>query len=300
MSAQHSCISERKNNMSSAIFFALLSLAGAGIHDVVFKRYASKERSRGTYIFAIGVVWAILQVSLAVGQGETFTFTRVTLGYGMAAGLFVTISNLLLLESLTHIDASLGSTLYRLNTVGVVILSVLILHEPLGLIKGLGVAVGLLAVLLLYQRDPRSAADNNRFMLYFALAVMAAFFRAGYGVTSKAGLLEGANLQLLLILGALNWVVGGVTYALLREKRFRLTRKKCAYALLSGCLVFLIVNALMRAIELGQASVVIPIANMSFIMALMLSVALGMERFTRRKLFAVATAICSIVLLSLV
>lgn len=284
--------------MQSAIFFALVSLTGAGIHDVVFKRYASKARSRGAYICAIGVVWSILQGTLALSQGVDFSWTRVTLGYGMAAGLLVTISNLLLLESLTHIDASLGSTLYRLNTVGVVILSVLILHEPLGLIKGLGIVVGLLAVLLLYQRGSGSSADHNRFMFFFVLAVMAALFRAGYGVTSKVGLLAGANLQLLLLIAALNWVVGGAAYALLREKRFRITRKKCVYALLSGCLVFLIVNALMLAIERGEASVVIPIANMSFIMALMLSVALGMERFTKRKLLAVVVAIGSIVLLS--
>jgi len=284
--------------MNSALFFALISLAGAGVHDVVFKRYASKERSRGVYICAIGVVWALLQGGLALAQNVDFSPSTTTLSYGMAAGLFLTASNLLLLESMTHIDASLGSTLYRLNTVGVVVLSILFLHESLGLFKGLGIAAGLIAVLLLYRRSSGSVADHRRYLLYFALALTAAGFRAGYGVTSKAGLLAGANLQLLLLIGALNWVLGGAAYALLREKRFRLTMKKLSYATLSGVLVFIIVNALLLAMEHGQASVVIPIANMSFIIALALSVALGMESFTRRKLLAMLVAVGSIVLLA--
>jgi drug/metabolite transporter (DMT)-like permease len=67
----------------------------------------------------------------------------------------------------------------------------------------------------------------------------------------------------------------------------------------SGMLVFLIVNFLLLAIEYGQASIAIPIANMSFVVALLLSVGLGMERLTGRKLAAVALSIGSLLLLSL-
>ncbi|MCD6187807.1 MAG: EamA family transporter [Desulfuromusa sp.] len=286
--------------MSPAVFFALLSLAFAGVNDVVFKRYAAKDRSRGAYILGIGLVWFVLQASTSIIRGLEPQFTAVTLGYGLAAGLLLTTSNLLLLESLTHIDASLGSTIYRLNTVVVVVLSLLFLDESLGFSKGLGIVVGLLAVFLLYQRDSQSPTDKRNFVFYFSLAVVAAIFRALYGVTSKAGLLNGAEIQPMLIIGALCWVVGGAGYALLREKRLRLTRKKMTYSLLSGVLVFCIVNFLLLAIERGQASTIIPIANMSFVLALILSVTLGMEKITHRKVAAVVAAACSIILLSLV
>ena len=285
--------------MPSPIIYALLSLLFAAAHDVVFKRYAAKDRSRGTYVFGIGLIWFILQVPTAIVQGIELPLAAVTLGFGLVAGLFVTTSNLLLLESLTHIDASLGSTIYRLNTLGVVVLAMLFLDEPLGVFKGLGILAGVVSVFLLYQRDVNCKTTQRTFMLYFSLAVTASLFRALYGVTSKAGLLNGADLQPMLIIGALSWVVGGSGYAVLREKRLRVTRVKAMYSLLSGVLVFLIVNFLLLAIEHGQASTVIPIANMSFILAFVLSVALGMEHFTPRKLTAVVVAVCSIVLLSL-
>jgi drug/metabolite transporter (DMT)-like permease len=54
----------------------------------------------------------------------------------------------------------------------------------------------------------------------------------------------------------------------------------------------------MLALEYGEASVVIPIANMSFIMALVVSVTLKMEKLTIWKIAAVLSAVISIVFLS--
>ena len=60
--------------MSSPVVFALLSLSCAGVNDVVFKRYAAKDRSRGMYVCGIGLVWAALQLGLAHGRGVALVF----------------------------------------------------------------------------------------------------------------------------------------------------------------------------------------------------------------------------------
>jgi len=284
--------------ISSTVFFALLSMLCAGGNDVVFKRYATKSRSRGTYVFGIGLVWASLQIVYATTTEAGFDVSGASLSYGLAAGILLTVSNLSLLESLTHIDASLGSTIYRLNSVGVILLSMWILDESLGWIKGWGVATGIAAVFLLYHPGVRGEAIGKRFALFFGLALFASACRAVYGVVTKAGLNAGGSIQSMLVIAALCWIIGGAMYALFREKGFKITGKKAVYSLLSGVLVFLIVNFLLLAIAQGQASIAIPIANMSFVVALLLSVALGMETLTRRKLIAVAVSICSLLLLS--
>ena len=283
--------------MISPIYYALLSLVCAGVNDVVFKRYSSQDRSRGVYVFGIGFVWTILQIMTLGISDRPLILNPVSLAYGLAAGLLLTASNLLLLESLTHIDVSLGSTIYRLNTVGVVLLSLFLLNEPLGFFKIAGVILGLFAVFLLYRRNELGSTGKSH-AFFFGLAITASIFRALYGVTSKAGLLQGASLQSLLLIGSICWIFGGAGYALFREKRFKITVKKALYSLISGVLVFLIVNFLMLAVEHGQASVVIPIANMSFIAALILSVALKMETLTKRKLLAVTVSVVAIVFLS--
>lgn len=283
--------------MSAAIGFALVSLLFAGINDVVFKLYSRKERSRGMFLLGIGIVWGTLQILALEVQGQRLSATLPTLGFGVAAGLMVTLSNLLLLESFTRLDVSLGSTIYRLNTVGVVILSFVFLGESLSLIKLLGIGFGVSAVLFL-SRDGSPHMDLRTVTMFFWLAVSASLLRAGFGVTFKAGLSQGAHAPTMMLIAAGSWIAGGFCYALLREHRLRITGKKLGYSALSGVLVFFIVNTLIGALERGEASVVVPIANLSFVVALTISAATRMERFTLCKFVAVCLAAVSIYLLS--
>ena len=103
----------------------------------------------------------------------------------------------------------------------------------------------------------------------------------------------------MLMICALCWVVGGALYARLREGRFRLTKKKAGYALVSGVLVFLVVAFLMLAVKYGEASIVIPVANMSFVMAMIISVVLQYETFNFRKGTAMIVACLAIAALTL-
>lgn len=284
--------------MHPTISFALLSLLFAGINDVTFKYYSRKKRSKGMYVFGIGIVWTVLQAITFRIQGTTLLIDQNTLLFGLVSGGFLTISNILLIESLTYIDVSFGSTIYRLNTIGVIALSTLFLREPLTLLKSLGIICGIIGVSLLYHKQHNNNSNNTTFTISFAIAVIASLARAAYGVTAKAGISQNADQNTMLILFSSSWIIGGVCYAKLREKRFRLTTKKVLYSLLSGTLVYFIVNFLMLAIKHGEASIAIPVANSSFVIALFLSMALKIEALTPRKLCAIGCAVVSIILLS--
>ena len=256
--------------MVNAVIFALLSLCFAGLNDVVFKRYSAKDRSRGMLVFGIGLVWLMLQTLLLLGKGEVPRVDSTTLVFGAMAGVILATSNILLIESLTHIEVSLGSTIYRLNTVGVALLSVLFLQEDFRPAKAAGICIGVLAVLLLAHRSRHAASLGNQ-KIFIGMVILASLLRSIYGVLSKAGLIRGADAETMLLLAAGAWILGGAFYALIREGRFRVTGKKAAYALLSGLLVFLIVNFLIAAVARGEASVVITIANFGFVAAAVFS-----------------------------
>lgn len=281
-----------------AVAFALLSLLFAGVNDVVFKRYSAGGRSRGMLVLGIGVVWTALLLATFRARGVPVEVDGPALAYGLAAGALLVASNLLLLESLGHVDLGLASTIYRLNTVGVVVLSALLLGERIPAVKGAGVAVGIGAVLLLAHRPARHAR-SARDAAFLGAVILASLLRAGYGVTTRAAMVAGVAPEPVLLLVAASWIAGGALYALARDRGgLRLTREGARYAAVSGALVFLIVYALLLAVERGEASVVIPIANMSFVVALGISLATGMERLDGRKLLAVCAAVAAIVLLS--
>ncbi len=124
------------------------------------------------------------------------------------------------------------------------------------------------------------------------------FLEPHFGVSTKAGFLEGADRNSMLLIISSSWIVGGAVYALWRERRFRITWGKTRFICLSSFLVVGVANFLMLALQHGEASTVIPIANMSFVIALLLSVALKMETFTTTKIWAMALAIGSILCLA--
>jgi len=283
--------------MKLGITFAFLSLIFAGINDIVFKKYSIKIRSKGMYIFGIGIVWTIIQFLYFNINNINLSFDLNSIVYGLITGLFLTISNILFIESLTHINISSGTTIYRLNTIGVVILSFIILNEPLGTNKLIGIISGLIAVLILYEINYNNS-KTSIIKTFFLLVIAASLFRAIYGIISKIAILSNADINSMLIIISLSWIIGGAIYAIFRENIFDITKKICIYSMISGILVFLIVNFLMLAIKYGEASIVIPIANMSFILALLISIVLKMESISLRKIFSIFLAIISIILLS--
>ena len=283
--------------MTYAIVFALLSLAAAGCLDVTFRRFSLKERSRGMYVFGCGFVWLVLQLTYFTITDAQIRLDEGTILYGLLTGALLVLANILLIESLTGLDVSLGSMIYRLNTIGVVAISFVLLSEDVGFIKVLGVGIGVAAILILYKRTDGGDAVPIP-ILFFVMAVAASAFRAIYGVASKVALEQGAAAEGLLVIAAISWIVGGFAYAAFREKRVRITGKKATYAVVSGTLAFSVVNALIEALKNGEASVVVPIANLSFAVAMLLSVFLGMEQLSSRKYIAIGCASLSVFLMA--
>lgn len=284
--------------MNAAVGFALLSLACAGITDVVFKRYSAVDRSRGLYVLGMGLVWGILQVGLAVATSLHLRLDAEALTFGVAAGLLLAPANVFLIESLTHIDVSLGSTIYRLNTIAVVVLAVILLDEQLTAIKLTGVLLGVAAIVLLYERKHAHAQARSLYRLFFALVVLAALLRAGFGVLSKFAAIRGVDLQAMLLVNCLVFILVGAVYAWRRRERIEVGGATLGYVAVTGALIFGVANFLMLAVARGEASVVVPIANMSFLVALLISAGLGMERLSARKLVAVALAVAAIFVLA--
>ena len=249
------------------------------------------------YVFGCGFVWLVLQLIYFTITDAPIRLDEVTILYGLLTGALLVSANILLIESLTGLDVSLGSMIYRLNTIGVVVMSFMLLAEDVGFIKVLGIGIGIAAILILYTR----ADDGNAVsipILFFVMAVAASAFRAIYGVASKVALEQAAAAEGLLVIAAISWIVGGFAYAAFREKRVRITGKKAAYAVVSGTLAFTVVNALIEALKNGEVSVVVPIANLSFAVAMLLSVFLGMEQLSSRKYIAIGFAALSVFLMA--
>ena len=282
--------------MSAGVGYALLSLISAGVLDVVFGRYSRARQVSGVYLVATGLVILIGQTLALAVAGTTPTWNGQAAFWGIVAGVIALLANALLLESLARIPVSLGSTVYRLNTIALVIFAVVLLGESMTTTKLGGIVLGVCAVILLYQRTGH-AGDDRIVLVGIWIAVAASLLRATFGIASKIGLATGGDPLLFMLYIGAGWTLAGIGYGLLRPHP-QSTKSILAYAIVSGALICLVASFLMLGLRTGEASVVIPIANMSFVVALLVAAALGMEKITPRKLSAVATAALAITLLT--
>lgn len=283
-----------------AIIFALCCLFFSALNDFVFKLFANKVRSRGTFVFVIGVCWLLGTCWLPFAEENRIMPTIV---WGLISGFFSVVGNILLIEAMGMQSAGLCSTIYRLNMVLVVIGAVLLLGETLGILQIFGILAALLAILaFMPNRKDLRLRVNARATLGFYLVLIASALRAGMGLSYKYAFTHGADKNMVTLINAGMWIVGGLLYALWREKKISLRdRGILKYGLISGVLVSAIVFFMAGMLNHsdGAATIVLPIAQMSFLLTFALGVIFLNEKVSQRKIFAVVCGCLAIALLVL-
>lgn len=274
------------------ILFAFCCLGFSAVNDFIFKLFARKERSRGLFVSLIGTVWLLL---LAWLPRDPETSLAATWVWGSISGLFSVAGNLLLIEAMGRQSAGLCSTIYRLNLVLVVAGAWLFLGESLTTAQFIGVALALTAIIAFLPKRNGLRLEKTG----FRLVVLAAILRAGMGLAYRYGFLHGADRNGVIIVNSLFWIVGGLLYALFREKQLAPpSRKLLLYGTVSGILVVGIVFFMAAALQSGEAGIVLPIAQMSFLGTYLLGMAFLKEPLTPRGILALAAGLAGVLLLS--
>ena len=287
--------------MSWILIFTLCCLACSAVNDLVFKFFARKERSRGMFVMYVGIFSSLLLLFLPDKLGDDW---RITLLWGVIGGIFSAVGNILLIESMTSLSAGMCSTIYRLNLALVVPFSVLIFGEELGLKQYLGVAFALAAILAFLPGSTGSGVkqtDRKAALLPLVMIITAAVFRAGLGLSYKYGFMQGASPNGVSLLTMVLWIISGPVYCLWRERGQRwFDIKTVRYGILSGLLVAGIIFFMAQALKFkdANASVVLPIAQMSFLVTFVLSAVFLKEKITVWKIGALLCGVAALILLT--
>lgn len=277
-----------------AIIFALLCLVFAAGNDLLFKFYARKKRSKGYFAAIVGLVWLLVTVWLPMSPESNW---RMTLIWGAISGFFSISANLLLLEAMERLGAGLCATVYRLNLVPVVIGAALLLDESLLPMQWVGVGLATAAVLAFLPRGDKA----GKFALAgFLMVLIAAFLRAGMGLSYRFGFLNGADRNMVIVVNSVFWIIGGLLFAWFREKQSLKGQEHIwRYGSLSGILVAGIVFTMAAALQFGEASIVLPIAQMSFLLTFACSAIFLKEKMTRSVWVGIVCGIGAVLLLSI-
>lgn len=284
-----------------AIFWAFACMFFAACNDLLFKFFAGKNRGNGFFVSVVGVVWLVVALIPAL-LGQAPADWRATIIWGCISGFFSLAGNIMMLDAMRSLDVGVCSTIYRLNLVPVTVGAALILNENITPIQYAGIAAACLAILAFI---PRNQSEVKRKLGWaFIVMIIASLLRAGMGLSYRYGFLHGASEKYVVVINSLFWIFGGVLYAFWRERHLMPYNKqdwKNLFFLggLSGALVTGIVITMALMLKLGNASVVLPIAQMSFLVTGALGIWLFKERLTVSKAMAFILGVAAVLLLSI-
>ncbi len=284
--------------MSIIILFALGSLLFAALNDLVFKFYARKQRSRGIYVAVIGMVWAsVFMISARkIGCSENF---NITLMWGLISGLFSVFANIMLIESMTSTDVGICATIYRLNLVPAALFAFIFFKENISLWKIIGILCTLVSVIAFTPASEHRCNIKNKYSGFF-FVIVASLLRAGMGLSYKYGLSQGADKYYLLAINGCIWIIGGSIYLITKERKsMYILKKSFTYGIISGILVCGIAFFMAIALQYGDASIVLPITQLSFIATSIIGVFVLRESFNMKKVIGLCSGILCVLFMTI-
>jgi drug/metabolite transporter (DMT)-like permease len=268
--------------VSPSIAYALGALLLYGLADFVYKRGAAAGAL--PHQFLMVQTWFFSSVALALGVWSgTLTFNIAAL-WGAAAGVLVVIGYYNFAWSLRHGAVSTNAAIFRLSFIITTVLAVLVLGESLTVSKIAGLVLAFLALWLLLGMPNAgtevSKAERNTSLVRVLVASVAVGF-ASFGY--KVGLRQGAApIALVVAQGSVATVVATAFTAYI-DYGIRPSRAALAHAPISAMLLVVAFICLAKGLEQGDASVVVPIAQMGFVVTALLGFVFLREPFTTRK-----------------
>jgi uncharacterized membrane protein len=281
--------------MSTELAYALAALFCNGIGDFIYKRAAGAGIEANHFL--MGQAWLFCPATIIYASiTGTLALTPSAI-WGSVAGLLIVIGYYNYLRSLRSGSVSTIAPVFRLNFIVTAALAIALLGEPLTVRKVIALVLALASgwVLLGDQRASGNPQTERRSLVQVIVATVAT---GAAGFCYKLGLLRGATPETMLAAQSIVFcgLMTAMTFAMngtVRIPQGFTTHSGPAAVVLIGAFLFLL-----HGLKRGEASVVVPIAQMGFVIAAVLGVARLGEAWTTRKGAGLCAAAISLVLLA--
>ncbi len=280
------------------ILLAVFSMLAQGTSDFVYKRAQDRGIVLETYLMVESAPFAAAALLMGTFL-DGFFLNWTTVIIGLIAGVFSFWAIFCFVTSLKTGEVGVNTLIFRLNFVFVAIFATLWLEERWTVSVGAGLVFAILAIgsVTLLERGGGERIAGGRRPIGLALLGMVLF--AVLNVVLKIGIRDGANVGWLIAFAAFSWSCCAVVLTAARKK-FVMPRDNWIFLPITGFLKAIAFCTLLYAFRRGgNASVVVPIAQLSFLVTIGWAAAILREPLTRPKLVGLGFFVAAIVAFSI-
>ena len=268
----------------SAFFAGVTSiLAKAGIRET--------DSNLATAIRTIIVlIFSWIMVFLVGSQGTIFQIAGKTALFLVLSGLATGASWLCYFRALQLGNINRVVPIDKSSTILTILLAFVLLGEPISIAKGVGIVAIAAGTYLMIQKKQVAEKEEKGGKAWLVYAVLSAVFAALVAILGKIGIsgVE-SNLGTALRTGVvlvMAWVVVLVTGK--QKEALRVPRRELGMICLSGVATGASWLCYFRALQLGPASVVVPIDKLSILITVLFSFLVFHETLNRKSAVGLA------------
>jgi drug/metabolite transporter (DMT)-like permease len=278
--------------MTPGIGFGLGAMLCFGASDLIYKRAAAAGFSAREFLMS--QAWIFCPgVTLYAWLTGTLHPQLSTL-WGGLAGFFLFIALFNFTRSLQNGAVSTNAPIFRLNFTITAALAILLLGETFNTAKATALLCALIAVwLLLADAGAQSGKSSSPSLGRVLVATVA---MALTNLFYKIGLQNGTGPETMVAAQAWVFCSLATIFGLLGGNGFRVPRGIWLYAASAAVALFGAFITLMHGLALGPASVLVPVAQMSFVFTALFGAALFRERLDAKKYAGLAIAAAALAL----
>ena len=281
------------------ILFAVGSAFFAGATSVLAKAGIKSVSSDFATAFRTGVVliFSWLMVFVVGCQNAVSTITPRALVFLALSGAATGLSWLCYFKALSIGNLSKVVAVDKSSTFLTILLALIFFREPFHWLTGLGIAVMIAGTALMLEKG--DAKKGEKGWLFYAAG--SAVFAALQSILGKVGV---QDMDSTLATALRTVVVLIFAWAIVLGKKAggdwkKMTRRDAVLLVLSGITTGASWLCYYRALQIGRASVVVPIDKCSMLFAVALSAIFLKEKQTRRSLLALALVVAGTLMIAL-
>jgi drug/metabolite transporter (DMT)-like permease len=282
--------------MGQPVDYAIAAMVCYGFADFIYKQAASAGIRADHFLMAQG--WFVCPlVFLYALATHTLVLDPVAL-WGSLAGVFIFIGFHYFFQSLITGSVSTNASIFRMNFIVTVILVVVLLGDPLTVSTIAGLALSLLAVWLLLGAGNNAASTpktERRSLVQIVIATLA-FGTSNFFHT--VGLRHGAVPETLAVAQAALFMPIATVAVYFTDRTPRAPPVTFGYGAAAAIMLVGATIFLLRGLAVGRPTVLVPIAQMGFIITALLGILLLRERVTIRKVAGLFLAFATLVVLT--
>jgi uncharacterized membrane protein len=281
--------------MTPGLGFALGAMACFGASDLIYKRGAAAGIPSGDFLMAQAWMFCPGVTLYAWLTGNLDVHLPAV--WGALAGLFLFVALYNFTQSLHGGAVSTNAPIFRLNFTLTAALAIIVLGEALTVAKAVALGCALVAVWLLLAEAGAERGKVNFASL--AQVLLATVTMALTNLFYKIGLQHGTLPETMVAAQAWMFCSLATLFGFLRQGRVWIPQRGWSYAAFAALALFGAFVLLMHSLALGPASVLVPVAQMSFVITALAGIVVFRERLDLRKGIGLAVAVVALILFAI-